>query len=109
MNGLLNGNVRLWHLLVIGVLFGVISGSTVALAGPTPRALWPNGTIRLASAQNPDTISIVGSNNPPVRVLRATITVPSGKHADLHTLTCGCDVSFWRRFRAVVRRALEAS
>jgi hypothetical protein len=27
-----------------------------------------------------------------------------GKHGHLHTLTCGCSVSFWTRLRVFVRR-----
>jgi hypothetical protein len=82
MRGILNGNLKLWHMVVVGVLFALITGGTVALSAG-PAAFWPSGSVRLASAQNDNTISITGSNNPAVRVLHATLTVPSGKKADL--------------------------
>jgi hypothetical protein len=85
MRGVLSANVRLWHLLVLTVLFALVTGGTLVV-GAVPAAFWPNGNVRLASAQNSNTISIEGSNNPAVRVLRTSITVPSGKHADIQTI-----------------------
>lgn len=85
MKAVLNSNLRIWHLVVAGVLLAVIMGTTIGLAA-APAAFWPAGSIRLASAQNANTITITGSNNPAVRVLRATISVPSGKKADLQAV-----------------------
>ena len=33
---------------------------------------------------------------------------PDGKHGDRHTLTCGCDVSWWTKVRAVLRKVVSA-
>ena len=81
MKGILNSNLRLWHLVVVSALVVVLAGSAVALAA-SPN-FWRAGSVRLDSASSNDTISIEGTDNPPVRVLRVEITVPSGKVADI--------------------------
>lgn len=82
MRGILNSNLRLWHLVVMAVLLVLLTVGTIAVSAG-PAAFWPSGSIRLTGAQSDDSISITGSNNPAVRVLRATLSVPSGKKADL--------------------------
>lgn len=83
MRGILNSNIRVWHLVVMGALLVVITGGTVALSASS--GFWRAGSVRLDSAyaSSNDTISITGSNNPAVRVLRLGITVPSGRRADI--------------------------
>jgi hypothetical protein len=82
VKGVLNSNLRLWHLVVIGALFALLTGGTIALSAG-PAAFWASGSVRLSGAQSDDTVSISGTDNPPVRVLRTTINVPSGKKADI--------------------------
>lgn len=83
MRGILNSNLRVWHLVVMGALLVVITGGTVALSASSQ--FWQAGSVRLDSAyaSSNDTISISGTDNPPVRVLRLGITVPNGKRADI--------------------------
>jgi hypothetical protein len=85
MKRVLDSNLRIWHLLVMGVLLALLTGGTFVVAAG-PAAFWPAGNVRLASAQNDNTISITGSNNPAVRVLRTTFSVPSGRKADLQAV-----------------------
>jgi hypothetical protein len=79
---ILDRNVKVWHLLVLGLLLGVLVGSTITIAA-TPAAQWGSGNIRLASAASASTVSISGTDTPPVRVLRTEINVPSGRVADI--------------------------
>lgn len=81
MRAILNSNLRLWHLVVLGILAIVLTGGAVALSS-SPQ-FWRAGSVRLDSAYSDDDISITGSNNPPVRVLRLGITVPKGHRADI--------------------------
>lgn len=83
MKGILNGNLKLWHLLVLGALLVVLSGGAVALSASSD--FWHSGSVRLDSAYADEdhTIKIEGTDNPPVRVLRLEVRVPHGKVADI--------------------------
>jgi hypothetical protein len=81
VKGLLNSNLRLWHLVVLSVLVVVLGGGAVALSASSD--FWHAGSVRLDSTYSASTISISGSNNPPVRVLNLTVRVPKGKVADI--------------------------
>lgn len=81
MRGILNSNLRLWHLVVLGALVVVLAGGAVALSASSD--FWRAGSVRLDSAYSDDTINISGTDTPPVRVLRLGIYVPSGKRADI--------------------------
>jgi hypothetical protein len=81
VKGLLNSNLKLWHLVVLSALVVVLAGGAVALSASSD--FWNAGSVRLDSAYSDDTISIEGTDNPPVRVLRLQVRVPSHKVADI--------------------------
>ena len=75
----LDRNVKLWHLLVVGLLVAVVAGGSVGIAAG-PAALFPSGSTRIVSVSATEPVSVGSNVN--TRVLRATFTVPSGKTAD---------------------------
>jgi hypothetical protein len=81
VKAILNSNLRLWHLVVLGVLVVALSGGAIALSAGSD--FWHAGTVRLDGTYSASTVSISGSNNPAVRVLHLTVRVPSGKVADI--------------------------
>lgn len=90
MKNVLNGNVRIWHLLGFALILLLFSGGAVALAAPDViSAYFPAGDIRLASAWKNDPITVSGTDQPPVKVLSVSFTVPDGKKAELQTTFSG--------------------
>lgn len=82
MRSPLDRSVRLWHVLVVGLLVLVVTGGTAVLAA-AGGAAFPSGTVRLASAWSNESISISGTDNPPVKVLGVAFSIPAGKTADV--------------------------
>lgn len=82
MKHLLNGNLKVWHLIAFGVVMLLFGGGATVLAGTSGVAkFWHPGDFRLASASADDTKGIPG--NTQEIVLSASINVPEGKKADL--------------------------
>lgn len=70
--------------IAAGLAAAALVGGTVASALPaSPAGQWAGGTVRLSSNSSTETVSISGTDNPPVRVLRTKVVVPSGKVADV--------------------------
>lgn len=87
MKNVLNGGLKVWHLLVFGVALLTLTGGAVALADEDAvKDFFPTGVIRLASASSAanSTIDISGTGTQKI-VLSTTINVPIGKKADLQT------------------------
>jgi hypothetical protein len=86
VKNVLNGNLKIWHLMVFGIMVMLFTGGTIALADTdTVKGFLPPGEIRLANAYANTTVNISGTDTPPVIVLSTTINVPDGKKADLQT------------------------
>jgi hypothetical protein len=84
MKNVFNSKLKLWHLFVFGVVLLLVGGGAVALADTDAvNGFWAAGQVRFASAYSSNSVVITGSNNPPVKVLSTTFTVPVGKKADL--------------------------
>jgi hypothetical protein len=82
VRSILGSNVKVWHILLIGILALVLTGGGVVLAG-AGGSFFPAGKVRLASAWSDESVSISGTDNPPVKVLSANFSVPPGKKANL--------------------------
>jgi hypothetical protein len=85
---ILNRTVKLWHLLVVAVLSGVLLGSTIT-AAVTPTATTGAGSVHFASARGTDANPVNVFGNDTERVLRATIQVPVGRTADVQVSFAG--------------------
>lgn len=86
MQKFFGSNLKLWHLVAFGVLLMLFGGGAVALADTDAiTGFWKPGQVRFASAYSNTGITISGSNNPAVKVLSTSISVPDGKKADLQT------------------------
>lgn len=84
MKHLLNGKLKVWHVLVVGFALLLFSGGAVALADTSAiTGFWTPGQILLASSYRTTSVDITGSNNPSVKVLNVSINVPANKKADL--------------------------
>ena len=77
-------NLKRWHVLSAVLAVSVLVGGTFAIAA-TPTGQFASGSIRLASSWSGDSIDITGSDDPESlkRVLRTSISVPSGRTADV--------------------------
>lgn len=88
MFGFLDTRVTLRHLLILGVVVAVPAlGAGAFAAGSSVNSFRPAGSIRLASASSTTSVS-VDSNNV-TKVLSVSISIPSGKHADLQATFSG--------------------
>jgi hypothetical protein len=86
MRNILGSGLKVWHLLVFGIVLTFFAGGTVALADSDAiNGFWKAGQVRFASASSTTGFNITGSNNPSVKVISVAITVPDGKKADLQT------------------------
>ena len=81
MFGFLDSKVTLRHLLVLGVLVAVPALGAGAFAASSVNSFRPAGTIRLASASSSSSVSV--DSDTVKKVLSVSISVPSGRHADL--------------------------
>ena len=80
-SGSLISKVTLRHLLVLGVLVAVPALGAGAFAASSVNSFRPAGTIRLASASSSSSVSV--DSDTVKKVLSVSISVPSGRHADL--------------------------
>jgi hypothetical protein len=86
VKNVLNGNLKLWQLLVLGVVVSVLfGGAAVALADPgSVNNFFTQGTVRMASAYSSNSVDI-NAVSPEKLVLSTTIVIPDGKKAELQT------------------------
>lgn len=88
MNGLMDRPVRLWHVVIVGVLGMLLVGGGLALAG-SGSAIFPAGSVRMVSAWSDEPKDVSGTDVPPVRFLSVAFNVPSGRRADLQATFSG--------------------
>jgi len=83
MSRILDSKLTLRRVVVLGSVIATLGISAGALAvGNTINGTFPAGSIRMSSASSSVFVSISGSD-PVTRVLRTSISVPSGKTADV--------------------------
>jgi hypothetical protein len=83
MSGILDSKLTLRHLLVVGILvatFGISAGALAA--GSSTNGTFSAGSIRMSSARS-NTYTSVSGTGTVVKVLTTSISVPSGKTADV--------------------------
>ena len=68
------------HVLLVLVL--VLSGSTVAAAS-SGSTIFPRGSLRFVSSWSDNSVSISGTDNPPVLVMSARFVVPKRRKAEV--------------------------
>ena len=89
MKNVLNGNLKIWHLLAFGVAVMLFTGGAIAFADTDAiSALWAPGTVRLGSSSATDTIEIP-NNGTLVLVREVAVDVPAGKKADIQATFSG--------------------
>lgn len=82
MLGFLDTKVTLRHLLILGVLVAVPSlGAGAFAAGSSIQSLLPSGSVRMAETSSSSSVS--ADSDTVTKVLSVSISVPSGKHANL--------------------------
>lgn len=85
MKRVLSSNLKIWHLLVLGVVLMLFGGGTVALADTEAiSALWKQGTVRFAAASSNTSINI--DANQEFLVNEVAFDVPAGKKADVQAV-----------------------
>ncbi len=91
MKNVLNGNLKVWHLLVVAVALMVFTGSTIALADTDAiNALFPKGTVYMVSSSaTSDNALTTPANGDKLEVLSVSFDVPSGKRADVQAVFSG--------------------
>lgn len=92
MKSVMNGNLKVWHLIVFGVALFLLGGGAVALADTDGiAAFWAQGTVRFnaASVSNAGTTVSIPPNQTEVLVSEVSLDVPSGKRADVQAFFNG--------------------
>ncbi len=85
MRNVLNGNLKVWHLFIFGLVFALLGGGAVALADTDAvSALWKAGQVRLAATSSNTYINI--DANQEFLVNEVSFDVPSGKKADVQAV-----------------------
>ncbi len=83
MSGILDSKLTLRHLVVLGVLVATLAISASALAvGSSTNGTFSAGSIRMSSAKSNAYVNVSGSTAL-LKVLTTSISVPSGKTADV--------------------------
>lgn len=89
MRNVLDGNLKVWHLLIVGLFVILATGGTIALADTDAiNALWPQGTVLMASASS-DTPLTTTSGGPKLEVLSISFDIPAGKRGDIQAVFTG--------------------
>lgn len=89
MRNVLNGNLKVWHLIVVGILLMLTAGGTIALADTDAiNGLWPQGTVLMASASSNTSLTTT-SGGPKLEALSISFDVPAGKRGDIQATFTG--------------------
>ncbi len=90
MKNVLNGTLKLWHLLVTGFVLMLFTGATIAIADTNAiNALFPLGTVYIASAYGTADNSLTTPASGKLEALSISFDVPVGKKADIQAVFSG--------------------
>ncbi len=91
MRNVLNGNLKVWHLLVFVTAMLIFTSGSVAFANPDAvNALFPKGDVYMvSSANNGDNNLTTPANGDKLEVLSVAFDVPVGKRGDVQAVFSG--------------------
>lgn len=90
MKNVLNGNLKVWHLLVTALAVMLLTGGTIALADTDAiNALFPQGTVLMASASATSAAPLTTPGSGKLEVLSVSFDVPAGRKADVQAVFSG--------------------
>jgi hypothetical protein len=90
VRNVLNGNLKVWHLVVVAAAMLLFTGASVALANPDAvNVLFPKGDVYMVSASNKGDNLTTPNNGDKLEVLSVSFDVPVGKRGDVQAVFSG--------------------